>query len=82
MKLKDLRSLLRADNVDLYIEKNKPIKYEIWGLDDETQTLAEYRRRDAIESEEGDTMFLKYGDFDVVEIDWYRNALSIFIENN
>lgn len=68
MKLNDLRSCLRADRVDLYIEKGKPIKYEILGLDDETEKLAEYRRFKEVEEEEGDTMFLKYGESNIEEI--------------
>lgn len=68
MKLNDLRSCLRADRVDLYIEKGKPNKYEIWGLGDETEKLAEYRRFKKVEEEEGDTMFLKYGENNIEEI--------------
>lgn len=65
MKLKDLQKFLTAEKVNLYIEPGKPIEYEIWGYEDE---LSEYRRLNEVEEEQGDTMFLKYGEYDVEEI--------------
>lgn len=68
MKLEDLRSTLKAEKVNLYIETGKPIKFEIWGLDDKTNTLAEYREVDTVDIRKNDTMFLDYGMYNIGEI--------------
>lgn len=62
VKLKDLQPFLTAERVNLYIEAGKAIEYEIWGYERE---LSEYRKYKDIE---GDTMFLRYGDYNVEEI--------------
>lgn len=82
MKLKDLRPLLKSERVNLYIEIGEPIKYEIWGLEDETD-LAEYRKKDEVEFADGDTMFLEYGDYNVDEIGGDTDgSVYIGINNN
>lgn len=65
LKLKELQPFLTAERVNLYIETGKPIEYEIWGYEGE---LSEYRKYKDVEEEEGDTMFLRYGDYNVEEI--------------
>ena len=70
IKLKDLRPFLRNDRINLYLEPNKPIKYELWGIDDENGGLAEYRPLDDYdEPRKNDTMFLDYGDYTIEKID-------------
>ena len=69
LKLKDLRPLLVNDRINLYLEPNNPIKYELWGFDDKTGNLSEYRPlEDYNESRPNDTMFLDYGDYTIEEI--------------
>ena len=67
LKLNDLRSFLRAERVNLYIETGKPIKFEIYGLDWKTKTLAEYTPLDS-DNPRNDVMFKIYGDYNVDEI--------------
>ncbi|WP_143314536.1 hypothetical protein [Clostridium sp. HBUAS56017] len=68
MKLKELRPILRANRVNIYLEPKKPMFYEIWGLDDKTETLADYRLYDGDYDRTNDTMFLDYGEYTVEEI--------------
>lgn len=68
MKLNDLRPVLRTYIVHLYISDDLDYKYFLWGLDDETNTLAEYRLVDGVELEPNDTMFKKFGDYNVEEL--------------
>ena len=77
MKLNDLRKLLRANNITLYVE-GKRYEYEICGLNDKDNTLSEYRLRHC-NFIEGDIMFLDYGDYEVDRIEIIRDALMIAI---
>lgn len=88
MKLKELRPILKVDRINIYLEPKKPTAYEIWGFDDETKTLAEYRLCDEIDERENDTLFLDYGEYTVEEITEDKafnykgeelQAISIFI---
>lgn len=68
MKLNDLRPVLRTYIVYLCISDEEDAKYFLWGLDDETNSLAEYRLVGEVEDEPNDTMFKKYGDYNVKEL--------------
>lgn len=68
MKLNDLRPVLRTYIVYLCISDEEDAKYFLWGLDDETNTLAEYRLVGVTEPEPNDTMFKKYGNYNVEEM--------------
>ena len=68
MKLNDLKPLLTADRVNLYIEVGVPIKFELWGYGGRNNNLSEYRPLYELDEREGDTMFEDYGHYTVDEI--------------
>lgn len=77
MKINDLRKVLRTDVV-LYVEGQGYFKYEMWGLNDYDNTLADYRLVD-VDKRTGDTMFLDYGDYIIDRVETVNGLLMITI---
>ena len=74
MVLNDLRPVLSADNVNLYVEVGKPIKYEcLYDYD-----YSNYDRRDVKKERnyKKDTMFRDYGNYIVLSIYNNRDELN------
>ena len=75
MVLNDLRKVLGADNVNLYVEIENPIKFEFLYNDEYNN----YGRRDISEEEkdyETDTMFRDYGNYIVLSVYGNREDLN------
>ncbi|WP_085829050.1 hypothetical protein [Clostridium massiliodielmoense] len=83
MKLRELRPILRAQRVDLLLELAKPIQFEMFGVDDATARLAEYRPLHDLDERKNDTMFLDYGDYEIEAIyaDEENDVINIDLKN-
>ena len=78
MKLNDLRKVLRVREVELYVNEERFLKYERRRLNDEDNSLVEYRPL-VRDKREGDLMFLDYGDYTVDRIEMVADLLRIVI---
>lgn len=59
MKLKELKPILSADEVNLYLKPGTPLKFEMWDA-------KEYMIKGSIDG--GDTMYKDYGEYEVEQI--------------